>query len=72
MDQTVRISPTVMGADPNRTQMAQPTVMGLAGGGQGGGHRLNSRLNPRIGGAATDIAVHSRFNFVISGLGVGF
>lgn len=28
MDQTIRVNPTMLGGDPNRTQMAQPTVMG--------------------------------------------
>ena len=50
MDQTIRVNPTVMGGDPNRTQMAQPTVMGYPGspnlGGEGGGPSL--ALNVRV------------------------
>lgn len=48
MDQTIRVTPTVMGGDPNRTQMAQPTHLGTPNlGGLGGGPSL--ALTVRVG-----------------------
>ncbi|WP_395146046.1 VWA domain-containing protein [Armatimonas sp.] len=64
MDQTIRVNPTVMGGDPNRTQMAQPTVMGypgspnLGGGGGGPSLALNVRVSNRYAFAGDRTRAH--------------
>ena len=64
MDQTIRVNPTMMGGDPNRTQMAQPTVMGypgspnLGGGGGGPSLALNVKVSNRYAFAGDRTRAH--------------
>ena len=73
MDQTIRVNPTVMGGDPNRTQMAQPTVMGFPppGGGQGAGPSLalTVRVSNRYAFAGDRTRAHVLTQISASGAG---
>jgi Ca-activated chloride channel family protein len=73
MDQTIRVNPTMMGGDPNRTQMAQPTVMGFPppGGGQWGGPSLalNVKVSNRYAFAGDRTRAHVLTQISAGGVG---
>ncbi|MCX6365267.1 MAG: VWA domain-containing protein, partial [Armatimonadetes bacterium] len=64
MDQTIRVNPTMLGGDPNRPQMAGPTVMvypgspNLGGGGGGPSLALNVKVSNRYAFAGDRTRAH--------------